>query len=193
MREPLYDEDRVYTEGQGWATEQRGVPFGQFRAIFDLPNLQHGWFNFTRGASDVQLYALGEDIGDRPGKDYREGIRVLVSRDGVVRELSSTAVSVRNSFDTLHDDYEADLDPEHPDYLPVVQVAGVTEEKTPNGTSAAPIWKIVEWVPRPPELPAGGIAPAKYAAKDKAANGDGTIAEFKRAPVRNEMDDEIPF
>ena len=42
------------------------------------------------------------------------------------------------------------------------------EEKAKNSTAYAPVFSIVGWIPRPPDLPADGIAPATRIAKAPA-------------------------
>jgi hypothetical protein len=189
----LYEEDRAYVRGQGWETSQRAIPTNEFRAIMDLATMEHGWFSFPRGAvPDMRLFPLGKDIGNEPSDKHKEGIRVLMKMDAslgsMVRELVSTAIGVYYSFDALHDEYVAGL-ADHPGQLPVVDCVGVQEEQTKTGTSAAPIWKIVGWQPRPPELPKTGIPPYK---PKKAASGDGEEFGYER-PRANDGMDEIPF
>jgi hypothetical protein len=194
----LYREDRVHTKGQGWDTEQTNIPHDKFRAIMDLVNFERGYFSFPRGAApDMRLYPLGRDIGDAPSDKHKEGIRVVMKLDAslgsTVREFVSTAVGVYYSFDALHDEYLAGL-ADHPGQLPIVECVGVQEEKTSAGTSAAPIWKIVGWAPRPPELPASGIPPYKPTKKaSDDAEEFGTVKEYKRPRPKDGMDDEIPF
>ena len=76
----------------------------------------------------------------------------------------------------------------HDGCLPAVDIAGVAEKKTAQGTSYVPQFKISGWVPRPPELPLAGIPVAQWT-KPAAAK---PTASFVR-PVKDSMDDEIPF
>jgi hypothetical protein len=106
--------DRVYTKGKGYDTESRNVPYGKFRATFDMANVERGYADFTGRVPDLVFSPLGKDIGEPPSKKHKEGNRVLMLMDatlgGTVRELISTASGVYYSFDTLHDDYIAGLD-----------------------------------------------------------------------------------
>jgi hypothetical protein len=207
-------EDRVKENGE-WKTKSQNVPYGNLRAIVDIANLQRGYADFTGRVPDMEFFPLGKDIGDPPTPNHKEGIRVLLLMDtslgGAVRELISTGIAVYDSFDALHTEWESGLDPDHPDYLPVVECDGIREEKIGNGVSAAPIWKIVNLVPRPPELPAGGIPLPKPAAKaaDDAAGEDvdhelaEAIEEIEKAQKQiasggrrsgaGGMDDPLPF
>ena len=179
----VYLQDRVYENGR-WENEQRDVT-KEFRAAFDMQNLQRGRINFPKGAPpQMHLVPIGQDPGDAPDDDYKEGLRVLVKMDaslgGDVRELMSTAVALWNALDALHDGYLADAD-KHPGALPVVDLDRVVETKTVNGTSFAPIFKIVGWIPRPPELPI-------------ALAGSTTKQKQKVMVSRNDdFDDPLPF
>jgi hypothetical protein len=168
----LYFQDRVYTNGS-WASEQRDVTKG-FRAAFDLENLQRGWIRFPKGAApETKLVRIGQDQGDPPSDDFKEGIRLLVKMDtslgGDVRELMSTAAALWFGLDALHDDYLAGAGA-HPGALPVVDLDHVTETKTTSWASFTPTFKIVGWLPRPPDLPA--TEAARAAPKPKAAGDD---------------------
>jgi hypothetical protein len=205
-------EDRVKEDGE-WTSKSQNVPYGKFRAIIDIANIERGYVDFTSRKPDMKFFRLGEDIGDPPSKNHKEGLRVLLqmstSLGGGVRELISTAIGVYNAFDKLHDNYEKGL-VDHPDCLPIVECDGIHEEKLGNGTSAAPIWRIVRWVPRPPELPVDGIPLPNQTAKaaDAENEEDHEMAEAiaarsarKKTPMgrsgtnggHDDMDDEIPF
>ena len=125
-------QDRVFVDGQ-WAPEQRVVT-DNFRAVFDLENLQRGWIEFPKGgAPKTVLVPAGVDPGDPPSDEHKEGLRIVVKMDDVlggdVRELMSTAVTLWNAVDDLHDKYLAGVD-DHPGELPVVTLTGTRERKT---------------------------------------------------------------
>ena len=210
----FYLQDRVHSDGT-WQTEQRDVT-DEFQAVFDLENLQRGWIRFPKGAApDVTLVPAGEDPGDPPSDDHKEGVRVILkmadSLGGDVRELMSTARGLWNAVDTLHDRYLAAA-ASHPGELPVVTLGNVREVKTGAGTTFVPVFNIVDWVPRPPELTGDPrdrnkaqrelplAAKAAPAAPPKPKPTVGTVrAGPRRAPaprpvsVAEDMDDDIPF
>jgi hypothetical protein len=180
----FYLQDRVYAGGC-WETEQRDVT-PEFRAAIDVANLQLGWIKFPKAsAPQTQLKPFGQDYGDPPDADYREGLRVLVKMDqslgGDVRELLSTAAALWNAMDKLHDAYLAGVT-EHPGALPVCDLASVTETKNASGSAFEPVFKIVGWLPRPPDLPL--VETARPAAPPKPKAGKAAGAD---------MDDAIPF
>ena len=185
-------QDRVYSGGR-WETKQRNVDRDKFRGIFNMENLQRGWINFPSGAPpEMKMVRAGEDPGDRPSDKHKEGVRLVVKMDeslgGEVRELLSTAWAVWAAIDALHDDYTAGV-VSHPGHLPAVDIVDVREERTAAGTSYGPVFKIVGWVPRPPELPLAGTPIAQRAKAAQAKAGDG----FTRPQVHDEYEDEIPF
>jgi hypothetical protein len=187
-------QDRVFVDGQ-WAPEQRVVT-DNFRAVFDLENLQRGWIEFPKGgAPKTVLVPAGVDPGDPPSDDHKEGLRIVVKMDdalgGDVRELMSTAVALWNGIDDLHDKYLAGV-ADHPGELPVVTLTGTREMKTHSGTSFVPIFAIADWVPRPAELPLAGI-PTSQPKKASTAAKPATAAPSRPVAVKDDLNDEIPF
>jgi hypothetical protein len=172
--------DRVQ-RGSEWQTEKHDVTDG-FHAIFDLANVQTGWIHFPKGgAPQTALQPAGEDYGDAPTKDHKEGIRLLVKIPGDkagVREILNTSVAFWNGIDELHDTYLASVD-EHDGQLPVVELADVETHETSNGPSCTPHFRIIDWVPRPADLPK--VLQPRAEPKPKASSR------------KNDMDDEIPF
>jgi hypothetical protein len=183
----LYTQDRVMRDG-AWQTEQNDVT-ETMEAIFDLPNAQIGWIKFPKGAApEMVLKKAGEDIGERPSPDHKEGVRIIVKildDDAGPRELASTAGVLWNSIDQLHEEYLAGLKTNPGGKLPVVMLANVNEVSTPSNTNYEPVFEIVRWVPRPADLPADGI-PVTAAASSPAK-------PQKRGNAGGDMDDAIPF
>jgi hypothetical protein len=134
-------------------------------------------------APEMTLVPAGMDPGDPPSDEHREGFRLLLkmagSIDGSVRELLSTAVTLWNAIDVLHDQYLAGL-PEHPDRLPVVTIAEIKETKTKNGTAFTPVFRIKSWAPRPADLSDSNV---------RVLNGK---SAKPRPPTAEELS-EIPF
>jgi hypothetical protein len=184
----FFTQDRVFRDGC-WQTEQHDVTDG-FQAIFDLANAQIGWMEFPKGAApNMVLKPVGEDIGERPSADHKEGVRLIVKipdDDAGPREMLSTAIAVWRAIDALHDAYLAGVDA-NPGKLPVVVLADVIEVSNPSGISHEPVFEIVGWVPRPTDLPADGIA-----AQTKK-NAPVKSATTAARATRGDMDEEIPF
>jgi hypothetical protein len=173
----FYTETRVQTIN-GWEKEQSDVT-DRLRMTVDLANVAVGWIRFPRGAPpETALVAVGEDIGEAPSDDHREGFRCLCKMDaslgGEVREFMSTSISAWNAMSALHDDYLAEAG-KHPGQLPDVALVNVIERHYSAGSSFEPVFKIIEWVPRPNDL--NGMAPP----------------QSKRAKRSDDMDDHIPF
>jgi hypothetical protein len=182
--------DRVRNDFGNWTNEPRDVTEG-FAAIMDMPNTQVGYLLISSGsAPELAVVPLGQDYGDRPGDDWKEGVRLLLEMAGEhaetgARELLSTAVGFWEAVSDLHDAYLAGA-ADHPGMLPVVEIERVRE--LPGKTvSYAPVFKITGWVPRPPGLPTEGIA---RVAPKSAPNANATTS---RPRVLDDMQDEIPF
>jgi hypothetical protein len=181
----LHLERGVHGPG-GWVREQVDVG-SRFRAVFDLANAQVGWVKFPRGrAPETVLVPVGQDAGEPPDEDFKEGFRILalmdVSLGGGVHEFMSTSVSAWNGVSALHDLYLAERD-QHPGQLPLVGVEEIVERTYANGNSFEPVFIILKWVPRPEEFGAQ-IEPALKQPPPRQAPSP---------RARAEMEDEIPF
>jgi hypothetical protein len=146
--------DRVQVDGE-WQTKQTDVT-DNFRATLDLVNLQVGWISFPKdGPPEVKLVPVGQDIGECPGKGWKQGLRLVVKMapalGGDVRELMSTALALWTAVDILHDEF-CTAAADHVRELPVVVVSETRENKTTSGTTHTPVFEIAEWVPRPSDL-----------------------------------------
>jgi hypothetical protein len=187
----LCTQHRVMENGK-WESEQRDVT-DSFRAIFDMANLQKGWLDFPKGAPPVAVLVPAgaeHDAGEPPNDNFKEGLRLLVKmNDGEVREVLSTAVAFWNGIDALHNDYMAGV-VDHPGELPIVILKGTRENRTANGTSFVPIFAIVDWVMRPPELPLAGIPMGTAATKPTLPK---VTVQKPSAPAPSAFDDQIPF
>ena len=180
-------QDRVNRDGI-WKNEQTDVT-KQLRGIFDLETVERGWIHFPKGAApELVMVPPGEDPGEQPSTDHKEGFRLFVKMTdelgGEVREFMSTALAAWNAIDALHTAY-LKLVPKHPAQLPVVELFDVIEKKTASGSSFIPCFKIVDWVPRPADMP-----------KAKRATGDNGNVSRNAAPELSkatDLGDEIPF
>jgi hypothetical protein len=144
--------DRVFDNGR-WETEHTDVTEG-FEATFDMPSLQVGWISFPSGAApETRLVPAGHDHGAAPNESYKEGFRILVQFEGTTREFMSTAAAVWKAMDALHDLYIAEAD-KHPALLPKIGLASVRAEKIGQSTNYSPVFRIVDWGPRPANMPA---------------------------------------
>ena len=145
----FYLQDRVFVDGE-WKTEQIDIT-EVFEAIFDLEKLERGWIKFPKGAApEVILVPAGDDPGDAPGDDFKEGLQVVLTMaerlGGDKREMLSTARGMWNAIDALHDEYLAQVE-QHRGQLPVVKVAYVKEKTNAAGVTFVPVFRIDHWVP----------------------------------------------
>jgi hypothetical protein len=192
-------EERVCNDGV-WESVQRNVDNDKFRAVFDLPNLQVGWIAYIKGLGrDTVLKPVGQDYGERPDKNYKEGLRLIVKMDGSlggdVREFVSTLSYVWLEIDRLHDDYAAKAE-KHKGCLPAVDVVDIRQEQGRDCLILIPIYKIAGWVPRPPDLPEAGIPifrPTRKEPVDGTSSGNGSDnGNYERPRPDDGMDSELP-
>lgn len=159
-----------------------------FQAVMDLENIETGWLNFPAGgAPDIRTVKIGTPLPDRPSDKHKTGFKLLMklgkSCGGDLRELAANAKVSIAAMDKLYDDYLAGSQ-QNAGKLPVVTLGG-TEKVVSSGkdeqgrpqssTNYQPVWSIVAWVDRPPELGGAGAveaaapAPAAAPAAAKAA------------------------
>src|SRR5262249_43898165 len=154
--------DRVQDEDGGWKTELHEIPADDFEVIADLANLQIGWVHFGGSgvAPDFRMCGVEDDIGEKPGDNFKEGFRLKVKlTNGAgddVRELASTAIGLWKriglwkSMDELHTAYAMGVQ-KNKNKLPLVGVHEIiaVEGKT---TTYRPDFRILKWVTRPSDL-----------------------------------------
>ena len=104
----LLDREQSVETGD-WETKQRDIT-DEFRAVFDLQNLEVGWIRFPKGqAPEARLVPAGQDPGEAPGDDWRQGLRLVMAvvmppaLGDDIRELMSTARALWVGIDALHD------------------------------------------------------------------------------------------
>src|SRR5262249_27346811 len=130
--------DRIQKNGE-WTTEPHIIPYEDFEAIFDMPDLKVGWLCFT--PPDFKLVPVGKDYGDSPSDKDKEGFRLRVLlRNGAgntVHELSSTAIALWDSMNDLHGEWEKSHSKQK-GKLPVIGITEMIRKTTANGTSYRP-------------------------------------------------------
>lgn len=176
--------DRSNASGT-WEKEDVEIT-SNFKAVFDMENIEVGWMNFnTGGAPDFQLAPLGSSAGPRPSENHREGFRVMMKlakeAGGDVREFCSVAKVVLKGFDDLHDAYLRGSET-NPGKLPVVALKSTKEIKTGSGaqksTNYQPVFEITGWAARPADL--------VFKPKAKSSNGHAAPAPTQPAPAADE-------
>src|SRR5262249_61156001 len=101
-----------------------------------------------------KMVRAGQDIGNAPSDKHRQGLRLrvrLAGDKGVAREFSSTAATLWNSINRLHDEFERNRG-KHSGKLPYVRLATLQQVKHPLGIVFRPTFEITNWVVGPPAL-----------------------------------------
>jgi hypothetical protein len=190
-------EERTCNSDGVWENVQRNAD--KFRGVFDLPNLQVGYIAYIKGVGrDTALKPLGEDYGPPPSDKHQEGLRLLVKLDaslgGGVCEFVSTLSYIWQEIDRLHDAYLAEVK-KHEGCLPAVDVVDTCKKPGRTIDLLIPIYGIVGWVPRPPELPVAGIPifrpPIKKKPAAETANGNGSDSNYTRPKPADDAGDEL--
>ena len=160
-----------------WYTKNDGKDEPMFEvtdmtAVFDMPNLETGWFKFSSGVAPEKVMdpSLAE-AAPNPGTDFKRGFQIdLYSEKNLMglREFSSTAAIVIEAMNNLYDLWMAA--PENvASKLPVVRCSGVLPISNKHGTNYQPTFEIVGWTDRPAALAGSGASPPPAAAPAPAA------------------------
>lgn len=139
-------------------------------AVFDMDNIQTGWFLFAPGVAPVKHMdpSLSEPLPS-PGEGFKHGFQLnLFSEKNLLglRQFSSTAGAVIDAMNDLHTDWEI-AKAKNPGKVPVVKCVGVHPVANKHGTNYKPQFEIVSWTDRPAEMGDGTSAPAEPAKKAK--------------------------
>ena len=192
--------DRV-DSGQGFLPEPVDVT-RNFKAIFDLENLETGWIAFPSGSAPLSsLVAMRDLLGKtaqfpaQPGATYKHGLRFMlklakdIGGDRPVREVMGTSKAFLNGIETLFRDYLKDS-AANAGKLPVVVMDGITMIKTGSGNKVSsnyrPNLKIAGWAPRGDlewKGRAGVVAPAAAGNGAAAAGPPSTGGTRAQAPA----------
>jgi hypothetical protein len=180
----------------------------------DLAEIKTGWILFQDGDPPDTAWDKGQIVGPRPSPKHKRGFAVnLYAKDFGLREFSSTSNGSIAAITELYDKFEAA--PQSAEKLiPIVRWESVTAVKGKFGTNYEPMLKIVNWRPRPPEMPATGL-PEPAARRDKepvqsieqlrtatraqldrssdAVDDTGRRPLKRRVSTSEELDDEMPF
>ena len=160
-----------------WYTKNDGKDEPMFEvtdmtAVFDIPNLETGWFKFSSGVAPEKVMdpSLAE-AAPNPGTDFKRGFQIdLYSEKNLMglREFSSTAAIVIEAMNNLYDLWMAA--PENvAGKLPVVRCSGVLPISNKHGTNYQPTFEIVGWTDRPAALAGSGASTPPAAASAQAA------------------------
>ncbi|WP_324075501.1 MAG: hypothetical protein RSE14_01580 [Erythrobacter sp.] len=161
---------RWYTKNDG--KDEPLFEVTDMTAVFDMPNLETGWFKFSAGVAPEKIMdpSLAE-AAPNPGADFKRGFQIdLYSEKNLMglREFSSTAGIVIEAMNNLYDLWMAA--PENASgQLPVVRCSGVLPISNKHSTNYQPTFEIVGWTDRPAALAGNGAAPPRAAAPAQAA------------------------
>lgn len=158
-------------------------------AVFDFQSLRTGWFLFAPGVAPVKV--INDSLADntpRPGDGFKKGFQLnLFSSKNLLgaREFASTAGVVIDAMNELYDAYLEGFE-QKAGKLPVVRCVDVKAISGAHGTNYAPVFQIMSWVERPPELvEAPARAKSDPGAYAREAEPVGSFAD--------DLDDDIPF
>jgi hypothetical protein len=157
---------RWYTKADEQGAEEYEV--SNLTAVFDFANVKTGWFLFAAGVAPSKTFDPSlTEAAPKPGEGFKRGFELRIFSDknlGGVREFSSTANAVIEAINPIFDAYTAAPEAAQ-GKLPVVKCVKVLPVVGKHGTNYQPVFEIVQWVDRPPELAGANDNPSPPAAK----------------------------
>ena len=154
--------------GNGYVAENIDIT-PQFKAVFDLDNMQSGWMYFAPNSAPslvlVPLAAIEARTIEKPPQpsaNHKQGVRFKLklakqcSDDGEqLREMAGTSNAFLNGMQALYRQYKAERG-KYPGQLPIVTLASAMPVASGTGartsTNYQPTWNITGWAPRPADL-----------------------------------------
>jgi hypothetical protein len=164
-----------------------------FAAVFDLAQIDIGWALFAAGAPPSTSFArVPAPMPPQPSPDHKRSVRLMLklskTAGGDVREVLTQAGIVQAAIDALHDAYMAAPEARE-GKLPVVACPSTEAvvQAMGNGaksTNYKPVLQIVNWVPRPADLPlTSGPTPVAVAAPAPVAAPPSTGSMIAAPPA----------
>jgi hypothetical protein len=175
------------------------------RFAIDFGTLQVGYICFTPNGPDMRMVPEGhpvpqqpDDVDDKGRKLYRAGFHALCYGRvlGGLREFSSSATCVLESMEDLYKKFQ-DAPEAMDGRIPVVELTRtipVTFGKKNPKTSYAPMFNIVGWTGRVPDMGERTVPPPKPRPPETVKMAVAVPPAV--APPRassSDLDDEIPF
>jgi hypothetical protein len=132
-----------------------------FKAVFDLENIEVGFSKFGAGAAPEHVFVkLGDPMPHKPADaGFKQGCRIMMKLaancGGDVREITGNSTAFLKGVDDLHTAYEAGK-AANPGKLPIVTLQSTLPITSGSGqkksTNYQPVFEIAGWAPRPADL-----------------------------------------
>ena len=189
---------RFYAKVEGRTEE---IEVEKPRLAFDMENIKTGWLFYQEGAGPEKVWDPSRtEAAPRPKgpQKWKRGFEVnVIGNDNIpsvgklgLREFSSTAGNVITAILQMYEVYEAEV-AANPGKVPFFACIGVRPVAGHYGTNYEPLFQLKGWVERA-KVPEFDTQPEK---KGPAPQSGGPVQPLQSAqkPLRDELDDEIPF
>jgi hypothetical protein len=152
--------------------------------VIDLDNIATGWLLFREGQAPERVMDPSiEQPAPSPGEGFKRGFVVMTFSPkffGGAAEFAGTSVHLSNAIKDIYAQYEGEK-ANHRGELPVLACTGSEAMKDRYGTNYKPLFKIVQWVERPKDLP--NHSPVDAADVWRGANSSGPTVS--KAPAQH--------
>ena len=156
--------------------------------VMDLERLKTAWLYFREGqAPSVFVDDDGVMAPEPEGGNHKRGFVVeLYSISLGLRDLSSCSLNLKKAMKLVYADFERNR-AQYPGQLPIIQVTGYIEAPSQYGMNYQPVFAIVGWTPRPPEL--GGT----HGGTPDTGNPAPAVEVKVDEPQADMLDDVVPY
>lgn len=158
----MFKRDRVQGPN-GWESKQEDLTNLPPTFAADFLSIETGWAAFTPTGPNFVMVPLGQPVPAKPSPDHKNGFKLKVwgQQLGGVREFSSSSKAVLGALEDLHNAYMAAPEAAQ-GMVPVIRMTGTKAivAKGPQGstTNYAPVFAIIQWTQRIPDLGAATVA-----------------------------------
>lgn len=156
--------------------------------VIDLERLKTAWLYFREGqAPSVFLDESARPAPEPEGGNHKRGFVVQTYSISLgLREFSGCSLNLKKAMKLLYADFEKNK-AQHPDQVPVIQATGHIEAPSQYGMNYQPVFAIIGWTPRPPEL--GGV----HGGSPDTGNSPPATEVKVEAPQTDMLDDAVPY
>ena len=168
----MFRVDRVQDAAGNYSNDKVDITMSQPEFAVDLGSIEVGWFYFPPGAAPVkQVVPYGKGMPTRPGAEFKAGFQVLIwnpnTLGAAAREFSSSAGATVAAMEELYDVFSGSAEGAS-GMIPVIKVTDHKPIQSKHGTNYRPVFEIVRWTERKPDVfgdrtvppPSGSMTPA---------------------------------
>lgn len=175
----MFRVDRVQDVAGNYSNDKVDITMSQPEFAVDLGGIETGWMHFPPGAQPTKVLApLGKGMPARPAAEFKAGFQVLIYNPNTLgaaaREFCSSAGATVAAMEELYDVFSGAAEAAN-GLIPVIKVTDHKPITSKHGTNYRPVFEIIRWTERKPDIfgdrtvPPPGARPASAPAAHVSA------------------------